>query len=102
MICMSKDDTPKEFLKILHDLIDQINKAFDTNGVYMAKRFDDIDKRLLKLESKLDRVESQVSNIAKTEDKIFGMTKMHAHEIPKIEVRLNRLEGRDDEESEQE
>ena len=91
----------------LHKLITQINKAFSCTSadiskemnelaLYNSKRMDDIDRKLHKIELDMDIVRkelSDVSNWTKTGDKIFELTRTHAYEIPKIEVRLTNLEN---------
>ena len=114
MISMGEDGIDPDENMHIHDYVDvrlngligEINKAFGhmnqevSNSLtelstYNAKRLDDIDRRLESLESdmKIVRTElSTVSNWTKTGDKIFEMTRTHAYEIPKIEIRLKDLE----------
>ena len=83
-------------------LVDNINLGFEDirnelNNItkYFAKRHDDVDSRLSKIESDMRIVRStltSVSNWTKTSDNIFQLTRTHAYEIPKIEVRLKKLE----------
>ncbi|MDI1495915.1 MAG: hypothetical protein K8823_1223 [Cenarchaeum symbiont of Oopsacas minuta] len=100
------DHGKKRDIEKISQLIHQINSAFeshakhiakqfDKTSTYIAKRFDDMDYRLSKIEADMEIVRKELSNVSnwtKTSDHMFQLTRTHAYEIPKIEVRLDKLE----------
>ena len=99
------EKTKAETTKVINKLIDDINSAFTKNheydrrfGEHVARRLDDIEGRLGKIESDMDIVRADmthVTNWTKTGDKIYDMTRTHAYEIPRIDERVKKLEERD-------
>lgn len=84
-----------EFNKALSCFSEDISKQMNSLADYSSKRFDDIERRLEKLELDMDIVRRELTNVSnwtKTGDKIYELTRTHAYEIPRIEVRLRELE----------
>ncbi len=97
------DNLTDAIIKDLNGLIIQINKAFvdhadqantrfEKFSVYVSNRFDDVDQKLEHIKIDLKDAKGLLSNVEKTGDKVFEMTKLHAYEIPEIVNRLNKLE----------
>ena len=104
------DGLRKDFCNSLECMANDINTAFEkmgktleTRGKYIARRFDDVDMRLSALEESLSGVKTELSTVAnwtKTTDKMYDITRTHAHEIPRIEVRLGKLEEKQNDDAE--
>ena len=83
-------------LKSLTSNRTQLTDELKKQSNYIAKRFDDVDRRLIKIESDMDIVRSELSNVSnwtKTDTEMYELTRSFAYEIPELDDRINKLEN---------
>lgn len=83
--------THAEFNKFAEDLIGHLNEVFE----YTFKRFDDLEKRLIRVEDRMNTMDSNITSVKKDTTiipDIFELLETDGEDIAKINSRVSELE----------
>ena len=91
----NKDDAPLtrgEFKTFVKDLV----KVLNNTSEHVSRRFDDIEQRLERLESKMDSLTSTVhyiKNDTKVMHPMYELVRADGEDIGRLKIRVDKLEN---------
>jgi len=80
------DDGTKNYLA---KVIVNLASAIDKNNVHLLKRFDDVETRLEKIESNLSIITKDTEQIPK----MFELFEIDGEDIAQLQIKVNNLEN---------